>query len=191
MNIKNIIALIGLGLCVQAEAASLSTTDGTTYDHITTQRIDPDGLYIEYTPPGGGIGMSKVKFSRLSEDQQRQFGYDADKAKAHTAQVAKANAEFRDESIRWEQLAQAQRVVRQQRELEEEKIQTEKLMALAQLNPAQASAPASENYGGWSGGGDLFGIPTSGRVPEAKTVFAPIVRPVPFPVINTPHQRFK
>lgn len=189
MNIKNIIALIGLGLCFQAGATSLSTTDGTTYDHITTQRTDPDGLYIEYALPGGGIGMSKVKFTRLSADQQRQFGYDANKAKEHMAQVAKANEEFRGESIRWEQLAQAQRAAQQERELEQEKVQTERLMALAELKQAQASAPANESYGGgYGGGGDLFGIPTSGRLPKPTTEFAPIVRPVPFPVLNTPRR---
>ena len=43
---------------------ALSTTDGKTYDHISVQRADPDGLYIEYTLPGNGVGSAKVKFTR-------------------------------------------------------------------------------------------------------------------------------
>ena len=103
-----ILALIGLGLCAQARSSNLSTTDGVTYNHITAQRVEPDGLYIEYTLPNGGIGMSKVKFSRLSADQQKQFGYDAAKAKDYEAGVAKANEEFRQQCVRQEQAAQTQ-----------------------------------------------------------------------------------
>ena len=43
---------------------ALTTTDGKTYDHISVQRADPDGLYIEYTLPGNGVGSAKVKFTR-------------------------------------------------------------------------------------------------------------------------------
>src|SRR5579862_263584 len=94
-----ILALIALGLCARAQSISLSTTDGATYNHITAQRVDPDGLYIEYTLPGGGIGMSKVKFSRLSSEQQKQFGYEPAKAHEYESQVAKANEDFRQESL--------------------------------------------------------------------------------------------
>jgi hypothetical protein len=51
---------------------AITTTDGKTYDHITAQRTDPDGLYIEYAPGGKGMGGAKLKFNRLSADLQKQ-----------------------------------------------------------------------------------------------------------------------
>src|ERR1700678_1668743 len=104
--------LIALGLCASAWSRSLTTTDGATYNNISTQRVDPDGLYIEYALPGGGVGMSKIKFSRLSADQQKQFGFDATKAREYEAGVAKATEEYRQESLRMEQIAQAARHAR-------------------------------------------------------------------------------
>ncbi|MDB6021290.1 MAG: hypothetical protein JWQ04_1147 [Pedosphaera sp.] len=190
MKLKNIIiAVLGLGLCLQARAENLSTTDGITYNDIKSQRTDPDGLYIEYTLPGGGLGMAKVKFSRLSQDQQKQYGYDAAKAKDYEARVAKANEDFRQESIRWDQTAQAQRAARQAQDLEMEKIINDRVIAMTQLNQGQAG-PANNLGGGdygWSTGGGLIGIPVSGQVPRAKTEFAPVVTPVPFPRLNIPH----
>src|ERR1700728_2482690 len=95
-----VLALLALGFCAQARSTTLSTTDGATYNNVTTQRVDPDGLYIEYTTSGGGLGMSKIKFSRLSSDQQKQFGYDATKARDYELSVAKATEVNRQESLR-------------------------------------------------------------------------------------------
>ena len=153
-----ILVLIGLGLCVQARSESLSTTDGITYNNITTQRADPDGVYIEYTLPGGGLGMSKIKFSRLSSDQQKQFGYDANKSRDFEAKVAKAEEDFRQDSIRREQTAQAQRVVEQNREDQQAQVVNDRIMALAQLKQAEADlARATGDNGGYGGGFSLGG----------------------------------
>ncbi len=78
------------GLCAVARGENLQTIDGATYQNFTRQRVDPDGLVIEYFPEGGGLGVAKVKFARLSPDQQRQFGYDPAKAGEYEAQSAKA-----------------------------------------------------------------------------------------------------
>jgi hypothetical protein len=91
------IAVIGLGLGAQAFAESLSTKDGTTYDNITKKRIDADGLYIEYQPQSGGMGVAKVKFARLSRDQQKHFGYDAERASNYEEQYAAGMAVWRAE----------------------------------------------------------------------------------------------
>lgn len=170
MKASILLALIGLGLCLQAHSENLSTIDGATYNHITAQRVDPDGLYIEYSLPGGGFGMSKVKFSRLSLDQQKQFGYDASKAKDFEAQVAKATDDWRQESVRWDQISKVERVARQMRETEMEKVMNDRIIALAQLKQAQSSPadPSGGDYGygygyGWSSWG---GYPVSHR---AKT----------------------
>jgi len=188
-----ILTLIGLGFCVQAKSANLSTVDGAIYNNITVQRAEPDGLYIEYTPPGGGLGMSKVKFSRLSQDQQKHFGFDSTKAKDYEVQVAKATEDYRQECVRREQAAQTQKAAQQARADQEERTFNDRIMAMAQLKSAEAdlarATGGNGNYG-WSslGGGDgLFAIPqVGGRVPRARTDYAPVVTPIPFPQVNTP-----
>jgi hypothetical protein len=179
-------AFLGIILCLQAQSSTLTTSDGATYNNVTTQRADPDGLYIEYTLPGGGVGMSKVKYSRLPADQQKQFGYDAAKAHDYETQVAKANEDFRQESLRDEQIAQAARRAREQRD---DKALNEQLLAQAQSDAAQLNQPATSvpgyNYGsGYWGGG--VGVPGVRHYIPARRVYAPIVTPIPFPQINTP-----
>ncbi|HTA31310.1 MAG TPA: hypothetical protein VK731_12540 [Candidatus Cybelea sp.] len=185
------LALIGFGFCLQANCSTLTTTDGATYNNITAQRVDPDGLYIEYTTAGGGLGMSKVKFSRLSSDQQKQFGFDPAKAREYEASVAKATDDFRQESARMEQIASA---ARQARAEQDARTANDRAVAMAQLQAAQANStgisPGGSAYD-WSyldggGGVGIFAIPRTGRVPRARTVYAPIVTPIPFPRINTP-----
>ena len=83
---KALIATILIAGVLRASAvvpSSVTTTDGTTYNHITSLRADPDGLYIEYSPDGNGLASVKVKFSRLSADLQKQYGYDANAAKQY------------------------------------------------------------------------------------------------------------
>jgi hypothetical protein len=165
-----IMGVIVAGLCIQGRAASLSTTDGRTYENITMQRADPDGLYIEYTLPGGGLGMSKVKFTRLTADQQKQYGYDATKAKEFEAGVAKANQEYRDESMKLEKAAQEHRATLAAEEQNETKTEAEYMMAQAQLKMAEAQlaraksgaeeSAGMDNYGGgygWAGGAVIAG----------------------------------
>jgi len=186
-----ILALIGFGLCAQAKASNLSTTDGTTYQNVTMQRTDPDGLYIEYALPGGGLGMSKVKFARLSTDRQKQFGFDANKAKDYEAQVAKATEDFRQERIRLEQAAQAHKAAVQAQTDQEERVMNDRILAMAQLKQAEAALARATDGGGYGGatygdGYGVFAIPQTGRAPRARTDYAPVVTPIPFPRINTP-----
>lgn len=186
-----IFALIALSFCIQARSTSLTTIDGVTYNNITTQRVDPDGLYIEYATSNGGVGMSKVKFSRLSADQQKQFGFDATKAHNYEVQVAKANEDFRQESARFDQIVQATARAREERD---EKALNDRMVAMSQFNASQITPPPDSvpgynySYGGYyDGGAGLIGIPNNGRVPPATRVYAPNVRPIPFPQINTPN----
>ena len=193
-----ILAVITAGLCAIANAETLVTTDGTKYDNVTLKRGDPDGLYIEYTVAGNGIGAAKIKFTRLSEDLQKQYGYDAAKAKDYEAQVAKANAAWREESARMEQESRAKQAAQQAMDNQEESIKTDRIIALAHLKQAEADLARANGggggggveYGGGWGGGYGYGIPIvdTGRVPRARTEFAPIVRPVPYPQINIPRQ---
>jgi hypothetical protein len=187
-----LIALIGLGLCAQGNATSISTTDGVTYNNVTSQRVDPDGLFIQYTLPDGGIGMSKVKFSRLSSDQQKQFGFDAAKARDYETQTAKANEDFRQQCVHMEQVAQTQKTDEQSRADQEQRLENEHLMALAQLKTAEADLARANNGAnagyGWSGGADgLFAVPGLSPNVRPRTQFDSIVTPIPFPQLNTPH----
>ena len=180
------LALLGMTLCFSVQSATLTTTDGATYKDITTQRADPDGLYIEYSLPGGGVGMSKVKFSRLSAEQQKQFGFDAAKAHEYETQVAKATEDFRQESLREEQIAQAARRAREERN---DKALNDRLLTQTQWNGAQSTPPADVpgyNYGWGYWGGGRFATPGVRHFIPARRDYAPIVTPIPFPQLNTP-----
>lgn len=189
-------ALIGLGLCAQARSTSVTTTDGATYYNVTAEHVYPDGLILEYTIPGGGIGMSKVKFGRLSADQQKQYGYDPAKARDYEAQVAKAQEEYRQECIKRDEAAKSQRANDMVQQDQRERMINDRIDALTRLEQAEARlAEVAPNYGGdnfgsgWGWGGDGFGLvalPNVGRAPRARTDFAPVVTPVPFPTVNVP-----
>jgi hypothetical protein len=124
---------------------AITTTDGKTYDHITAQRTDPDGLYIEYAPAGKGLGSAKLKFSRLSADLQKQYGYDADAAKKYEDETYKATLAFRTWADQQEIARQKAQADAAARELQEE-------VMLAQRTPVAVEQPPvdSGNYGGGS-----------------------------------------
>jgi hypothetical protein len=190
MNQKHTIALalsLSLGVFSLAGAESLSTADGTTYNNITSKRVDPDGIYIEYTPAGGGMGMSKVKFSRLSDDQRKQFGYDEAKAKEYAAQYAKGMDQWRADNAKMEQESRARIAADQAQAIQAETLENQHILALAQLKQAEAelarAKAGGDNAGGYGGyttlgdSGFAFAIPQTGRVVPATTDFAPIARP--------------
>jgi hypothetical protein len=166
------LALIALGLCAQAQSRTLSTTDGATYTGITTQRIEPDGLYIEYTLPGGGLGMSKIKFDRLSRVQQKQYGFDADAARDYEAEVAQANEDCSQELIH---RAQIERDARHDRDLENERAYSARMTAIAQLNAAQSAAfySSCKSTIDGHGGGLSYGTEaTTGPGPLTQTSYS-------------------
>jgi hypothetical protein len=152
-----LLALLASGLCAQAQSLSLATTDGDTFTGITTQRVDPDGLYIEYTLPGGGLGMSKIKFNRLTRAQQREFNYDAVKARDYEAEVAEANQNCSQELIRRDQI---ERDTRRQNDLENERAYPGRMVAITQLNQSLAESFYAQhriNSGNYGTGGITMG----------------------------------
>ncbi|HWY78006.1 MAG TPA: hypothetical protein VN281_20495 [Verrucomicrobiae bacterium] len=174
---KIFLALIGIGLCLQSRGEGLSTTDGTTYNNITSKRADPDGLYIEYSLPGGGLGMSKVKFSRLSPDQQKQYGYDEARAREYEAKVAQAQEDFRQECIRSDQIARAEKLARKGTDYEQARIENDRLMALAQLKAAEAEM-SNANGGGYGYGNNVsypygYDLPRSAYILGARNAARP------------------
>jgi hypothetical protein len=143
---KTTALLIGMAglpgiLLASTDLTSLTTTDGATYDHITYERTDPDGLYIEYTPEGGGIGMSKVKFTRLTPDLQREFGYDPAAAQKYTAAEVQAAADFAASERQFDAEAASARAGRDARAQQNE---IARLQALANLQAVENAAASQE-----------------------------------------------
>lgn len=186
---------VGLGICAKAE--SLSTADGVTYNGVSLKRVDPDGLYIEYTPDNGGVGMSKIKFSRLTSDQRKQYGYDEAKVRAYEADYAKSMEAWQAQNAKMEQDTRARVAAQQAQSNQEQAMETSRILALAQLKQAEAdlaraTAGAGENYGGAVLGGEgiAFAIPQTGRAPPPITRFAPLVpvtQPAPFRGFDNDH----
>ena len=63
--------------------AKITTTDGVTYNNPKLSRVEPDGLLVEYQPATGGTGLARLKFAKLPESLQKQFGYDPAKAASY------------------------------------------------------------------------------------------------------------
>lgn len=183
-NVNIAAAVFGAGLLattLQAgEFPDVTTTDGQTYDHIISQRVEPDGLYIEYAPGGSGVGSAKVKFTRLPAALRWQYGYNADAAQQFAAGNATANQDF----VAWEanqdairQNAQAaaaaenfayQQVVAQQ-------------MAAMSVTPQSTVGHATYSFGFWGstgtvaqhGNSRLSGTTYNGTMPGG-TLFTPV-----------------
>jgi hypothetical protein len=117
-NMKTIIFIIGLsvGLMGQAPAQTnqpvspsevtneissdaLVTKLGTVYQKFYIERADPAGLTISYVPDGGGLGMEKVPFNLFSDDWQRRYGYDPEKAAKFDLEQKRAMAQLREQMI--------------------------------------------------------------------------------------------
>jgi hypothetical protein len=115
---KTIIFIIGLsvGLMGQAPAQTnqpvspsevtneissdaLVTKLGTVYQKFYIERADPAGLTISYVPDGGGLGMEKVPFNLFSDDWQRRYGYDPEKAAKFDLEQKRAMAQLREQMI--------------------------------------------------------------------------------------------
>lgn len=150
---KIIIAISTFAICAAAQAqyARLTTADGDTYTGITYQRVDPDGLYIEYKLPGGGLGMSKIKCGRLPDALQKQYGFTVAAARGYEAAVAQANDDLaKDLTRRYE----AERAARARRDAENANAYPARMAQIARINAEQAAA----FYRSLSGG-----ITTDGR----------------------------
>ena len=116
----------------------LTTTDGKTYDHISVQRADPDGLYIEYTLPGNGVGSAKVKFTRLSAELQKQHAYDPAAAQQYATAQAQATLAWAAASQQQILAGQKARAEAAKCELREEAMINRRIHALADLRRADA-----------------------------------------------------
>jgi hypothetical protein len=151
------VMLAAVRLAIATDAfPTITTTDGKTYDHITAQRADPDGLYIEYAPGGKGIGSAKLKFNRLSANLQKQYGYDADAAKKYEDETYKATLTFQTWADQQEAAHQKALADAAARELQEETILAQRMpipAAPTPVDPGTYGDGSSYYDGGWSYGG--------------------------------------
>src|SRR6266404_3699487 len=77
-----------------AAPTEITTRDGKAYRGVTVDRIEADGIVIDYRLEGGGSGIAKVKFVNLPENLQRQYGYDPQKAAAFESERSKWQQTF-------------------------------------------------------------------------------------------------
>jgi hypothetical protein len=60
--------------------SQVTTTDGRIYRAVKLLQVLPDGLLVQYLPDSGGMGLARLKFTKLPESFRKQFGYDLKKA---------------------------------------------------------------------------------------------------------------
>jgi hypothetical protein len=177
----------GIAAAADTGPTTITTTDGRTYDHITDLRVDPDGVYIDYMPGGKGLGSAKIKFTRLSPELQKQYGYDADAAKKYEDDQNKANQSFQAWADKQAAAAQKAREDQAERDHQVE-------MTLAQRMPIAPppvmdtggydnTIPYNGGYYYYGGGGYPYGRPAprnaftgttfTGNLP-ADRLFTPI-----------------
>jgi hypothetical protein len=183
MNYKTRIAIwacLMVAISARAELSTvIATTDGQTYNGVSLIRMEPDGYLVNYEPVKNGMGIAKIKFSRLAAEQQKQAGYDPGKAREFEAQVAKATEDWQQQNQRWEQAARTERQAQQFREDQEAQIAIQRVMALAQLKQAEAElAHVSPGDGGTSwgsvgGGIGAVAIPEIGNGKNVRASFTP------------------
>jgi hypothetical protein len=74
---------------------AITTTDGVTYKSVGILKAEPDGLVVEHSVQGGGIGVAKLRFENLSADLQQRYGYDIEKAAAYRTGQGEMQAQLR------------------------------------------------------------------------------------------------
>jgi hypothetical protein len=146
--------------------ATITLNSGKTYESARLVSADPSGLTIEYAPPGGGIGLAKIRFSSLPDSLARDFGYDPAKAAAFDAEQGQAMAQWRAQMQADEARAKAEQANQQIADAQERAADAESradaaMGALADLRQqsgmGQAQAYAWASSGGAGYGNQGFG----------------------------------
>ena len=149
MQSKRIIFVGVVTLCTALSAAetdSITTRNGVTYTNAVIQRVDPDGVVIEYVPRPGSIGIAKLKFANLSDELRKRYNYNAADA-ATFEQNQAAGIARRQEEIAQGEIEKKRRndeLVQQQAEAEAARE--------AKRQEAAAMAEAQMDMGGWYDG---------------------------------------
>jgi hypothetical protein len=121
---------------------ALVTKQGVVYEKFYVERADPSGLTISYVPAVGGLGMERVPFSLLSDDWQRRYGYNPEKAAKFDLEQKKAMALWREEMIAAELAAREKRA---KEEAAEEAAAAQAKAEAAQKTAEEAAAQVATN----------------------------------------------
>jgi hypothetical protein len=75
MNHKLYLCILFLLSIILVNADNIITTDGTLYKNVSIEGVNPSGIDIGYNDPNGNFILKGLKFTELSSDEQRRFGY--------------------------------------------------------------------------------------------------------------------
>lgn len=123
---------------------NLTTIDGKRFSGVLLRRFEPDGIVIDYTLDGGGIGLAKLKFKNLPEDFRKRWGYDAEKAVRFEASRIQDAAEWRQKMIDDEEAARVTRSARELAQLEADLARAEAAVKMAELRMKELEAEHRE-----------------------------------------------
>jgi len=51
------------------------TLNGTIYNNVYVEKVEPDGIIVSYTLAGGGMGMTKIYLYELSDELRQRYGF--------------------------------------------------------------------------------------------------------------------
>jgi hypothetical protein len=140
----------------------ITTLEGKTYQDVTVQKIQPDGLLVEFKTPGGGFGSAKLKFRNLPGAVRDRYSYDVRQADAFEASQAQGESAWNAQYSAWadrkqaavaEQTAREERLRDQARAQEAARLAAAEARAEAERQTQPAPYPYGYGYGlGWGGG---------------------------------------
>jgi hypothetical protein len=68
---------------------NITTASGLVYTNVVVQRVEPDGITLMTRK-----GMTKIPFSGLTEDLQKQYNYNPSNAVAYAQKMSAAQANY-------------------------------------------------------------------------------------------------
>ena len=72
--------LLSLTLPLAAETMNIQTLNGQVFEDAQIERVNPNGIDIGYVNEKGHYVLKGILFKDLSEELQKKFGYDPEKA---------------------------------------------------------------------------------------------------------------
>jgi hypothetical protein len=126
-------------------ANEIVTRIGATYEGVEILKVEPNGLTMGYTPQGGGIGIIKIPFDELSDDLQKKYGYNFQKASEYQVEQQKAAGWWREKLIADEAAARAKREAEEKEAAEKAAAEKEAAEKAANAATIQATNSPSTN----------------------------------------------
>jgi hypothetical protein len=140
--------------------AQITSLDGKTYQDVVVQKVQPDGLLVEFKTPGRGFGTAKLKFRNLPEAVRAHYKYDAREAEAFEASQAQGESAWNAQYTAWaerKQAAVAEQAAREERLRDQVRAAEAARLAAAEAR-AEAERPPPAPYPYGYGGGWGWGI---------------------------------